>query len=120
MCILRFYRATALPQVYTTLPQPKTPYGKPSTILTLLTPSDPFDRVDIPEEKMRYMVAILQNSDKHDAMGRSRRVTRMLNYSETRAYTHNTTEVSEMGRDKGLTQNTSQWGWRLYEVMKRW
>ena len=66
------------------------------------------------------MVAILQNSDKHDVMGRSRRVTRMLNYSETRAYTHNTTEVSEMGRDNGLTQNTSQWGWRLYEVMKRW
>ena len=72
------------------------------------------------EEGMRYMVAILQNSDKHDVMGRSRRVTRMLNYSETRAYTHNTTEVSGMGRDMGLTQNTSQWGWRLYEVMKRW
>ena len=69
---------------------------------------------------MRYMVAILQNSDKRDVMGRKRRVTRMLNYSETRAYTHNTTTVSEMGSDKGLTQNTSQWGWRLYEVMKRW
>ena len=72
------------------------------------------------EDVMRYMIAILQNWDRHDVMGRSRRVTRVINYSETRTYTRNTTEISGIGRDAGSTQNTSQWGWRLYEEIKRW
>ena len=69
---------------------------------------------------MRYVIAILRGEGRHDVMGRSRRVTQMLNYNENRVYTHSTAEMSEIGVDKGQTQNTSQWGWRLYEEMKRW
>ena len=72
------------------------------------------------ERGMRYVLAILREGDRQDGMGRSRRVTRMLNYNENRTYTHSTTEVSEVGVDRGQTQNTSQWGWRLYEERKRW
>ena len=70
--------------------------------------------------EMRYTIAVLRGEGRHDVMGRSRRVTRMLNYNENRVYTQSTVEMSEIGVDKGQTQNTSQWGWRLYEEMKRW
>ena len=69
---------------------------------------------------MRYVIAILRGESSEDVMGRSRRVTRMLNYNEIRTYTHSRVEMSEIGTDKGQTQNTSQWCWRLYEEMKRW
>ena len=72
------------------------------------------------ETEMRYAIAILRGEGRHDVMGRSRRVTRMLNYNENRAYTHSMAEMGDIGIDKGQTQNTSQWGWRLYEEMKRW
>ena len=72
------------------------------------------------ETEMRYVVALLRGEGKHDVMGRSRRVTRMLNYNENRTYTQGRTEMSEIGIDKGQTQNTSQWGWRLYEEMQLW
>ena len=72
------------------------------------------------ESEMRYVIAILQGDNREDVMGRSRRVTRMLNYNENRVYTHSRVEMSEIGADKGQIQNTSQWGWRLYEEMKRW
>ena len=44
-------------------------------------------------------------------MGRSRRVTRMINYNETRTYTPSSAGIEEIGEDRGQTQNTSQWGW---------
>ena len=69
------------------------------------------------DENMRYEVAILKDDEKHDAMGRSRRVTRMINYNETRVYTAGSADVEEISYDRGQVQNTSQWGWRLYEVM---
>ena len=72
------------------------------------------------ETEMRYVVALLRGEGKHDVMGRSRRVTRMLNYNENRTYTQGRTEMSEIGIDKGQTQNTSQWGWRIYEEMQLW
>ena len=72
------------------------------------------------DENMRYEVAILKDDEKHDAMGRSRRVTRIINYNEKRTYTTSCTDVEDIGYDRGQVQNTSQWGWRLYEVMKRW
>ena len=74
-----------------------------------------------PDDKnMRYDIAILKDGEKQDTMGRSRRVTRMINYNETRVYTTSGADMEDIGEDRGQTQNTSQWGWRLYEVMKRW
>ena len=70
--------------------------------------------------QLRYVIAVLRGESREDVMGRSRRVTRMLNYNENRTYMHSRVEMSEIGTDKGQTQNTSQWGWRLYEEMKRW
>ena len=58
------------------------------------------------DENMRYEVAILKDGEKQDAMGRSRRVTRMINYNETRAYTANSAEVEEVGNDRGQTRKT--------------
>jgi len=72
------------------------------------------------DERMRYDIAVLKEGETQDAMGRSRRVTRVINYSETRVYTPSNAEIEEIGHDKGQVQNTSQWGWRLYEAMKRW
>ena len=72
------------------------------------------------DERMRYDIAILRDGERQDVMGRSRRVTRVINYSETRVYTPSNADIEEIGNDKGQIQNTSQWGWRLYEVMKRW
>ena len=69
---------------------------------------------------MRYAVAVLGEGERQDAMGRSRRVTRVLNYSETRQYVCGATEIQELGEDKGYVHNTSQWGWRIYDVMQRW
>ena len=78
-------------------------------------------RILRPEEgRMRYVVAILREGERQDAMGRSRRVTRVLNYSEARQYSRGTTEVQELGEDRGCVHNTSQWGWRTYDVMKTW
>ena len=52
------------------------------------------------DENMRYEVAILKDDEKHDAMGRSRRVTRIINYNETRAYTTSSTDVEEISYDR--------------------
>ena len=45
------------------------------------------------ESEMRYVIAILQGENREDVMGRSRRVTRMLNYNENRAYTNGRVEM---------------------------
>ena len=38
---------------------------------------------------------------------------------ETRVYSTGPKETEEVGLDRGQAQNTSQWGWTLYEVMQR-
>ena len=78
---------------------------------TILRPDD---------ERMRYDVAVLRDGERQDVMGRSRRVTRVINYSETRGRTPSNVEMEEIGNDRGQVHNTSQWGWRLYDVLKRW
>ena len=69
------------------------------------------------DERMRYDVAILRDGERQDVMGRSRRVTRVINYNETRARTPSSVEMEEIGNDRGQVHNTSQWGWRLYDVI---
>ena len=69
---------------------------------------------------MRYVVAILQRGEKHDVMGRSRRVTRVMDYNEQRTYTRQLREGDEPNEDKGRIHNTSKWGWRMYEAMRSW
>ena len=57
---------------------------------------------------MKYAIAMLRDVEKWDGMGRRRRVTRMLSYREAREYTPSNVEMSEIGKDRGHIQHTSQ------------
>ena len=74
-----------------------------------------------PEDKnMRYALAISRRGERHDVMGRSRRATILMDYSEQRTYTKQSRDGDELGEDKGRVQSTSKWGWRMYEAMSKW
>jgi len=62
--------------------------------------------------RMRYVFAILKRGERHDVMGRSRRATLIIDYNEQRTYTRRTKDGDEIGIDKGMSHNTSKWGWR--------
>ena len=70
--------------------------------------------------RMRYVLAIMKRGERQDAMGRSRRATLIMDYSEQRTYTRHTRTGDEVGMDKGKTHNTSKWGWRVHEAMDEW
>ena len=51
-------------------------------------------------------------------MGRDLRMTRIMNYSETRPYTRKVEgEDGGVYVDKGRVHTTMKWGWRLYKNM---
>ena len=72
------------------------------------------------DNNMRYVMAILQMGEKHDVMGRSRRVTMVVDYNEQRVYTKQSREGDEIQGDNGRIHNISKWGWRVYEAMSSW
>ena len=66
---------------------------------------------------MRYIIAILTEG-RTDAVGRSLRMTRIRNYSETRPYApREHDENDNMREDKGRVHTKMKWGWRLYKNM---
>ena len=65
-------------------------------------------------------MAITRRGERHDVMGRSRRATILMDYSEQRTYTKQSRDGDEPSEDKGRVQSTSKWGWRMYEAMSKW
>ena len=49
-------------------------------------------------------------------MGRSRRVTMVIDYNEQRAYTRQLREGVEPNEDKGRVHNTSKWGLGMEDI----
>ena len=69
------------------------------------------------DARMRYIIAILAGG-RTDAVGRSLRMTRIMNYSETRPYApREHDENNEAGEDKGRVHTKMKWGWKLYKSM---
>ena len=64
-----------------------------------------------------YLIAVLRTG-RSDAVGRDLRMTRIMNYSETRPYTRRVDDDEDgVYVDRGRVHTKMKWGWRLYKSM---
>lgn len=69
------------------------------------------------DKNMKYLIAALRTG-RSDAVGRDLRMTRIINYSETRPYTRRVdNEEDGVYVDRGRVHTKMKWGWRLYKNM---
>ena len=69
------------------------------------------------DTRMTYLVAVLKEG-RSDTVGRSLRMTRIRNYSETRPYNPREHDGGDQVKeDKGRIHTKMKWGWKLYRNM---